>query len=478
MAQADIALMAHLMRRAGFGATRDELEAYAARGYEQTVEELLRPEEAPEALEDEDLIRRYHMDQNILLNLRSSQAYWVYRMVNTKRPLYEKMGLFWHHVFATGAAKIDYVKAILWQVDTFRRYGMGSFRDLLVRVSRDPSMIFWLDNQENHRDAVNENYGRELLELFSMGVGNYTEEDVREVSRAFTGWTVRDAPYYAARFTRGSVWPYGSLGWQFEYRDDDHDHGEKTFLGERGRFNGEDVIDIICRQPATARFIARHLYNFFVADEAQVPAWGTVPPGDPEAIDTLAEVFVASRYEVRPVLRFLFNSDFFKDSAFRRVKSPAEFVAGAARLAGGYLLPDVEDRELALEPGFMGQDLFDPPSVEGWHTGRESVNTADLVNRVNFSVMLFSDHARPGVRSIVDGVREMGPVVPPEVLVDSCADLLGPLRLSADRRQQLVEHASASGDLRFGTAEQDSDSAGRITEMLTLMVSSREYQFG
>jgi hypothetical protein len=193
MAQHDIALTAHLLRRAGFGAPRKELERYAANGYEATVEELLHPENGPSALEDEDLIRRYHVDENSLMLLESCQTYWLYRMINTRRPLEEKIALFWHGVFATGYTKLNHPKAILRQVDMFRRYGLGSFRTLLVKLSRDPAMLFWLDNKDNHRDAVNENYGRELLELFSMGVGNYTERDVRQCSHAFTGWTIHNA---------------------------------------------------------------------------------------------------------------------------------------------------------------------------------------------------------------------------------------------------------------------------------------------
>ena len=281
MQNQDIALLPHLLRRAGFGATSDELERYAAIGYEAAVEELLHPENMPPALEDEDLIRRYHVDQNGLLIVDSCQAYLVYRMVNTRRPLEEKLALFWHGIFATGYTKLNQPKAILNQIEMFRRHGLGRFRDLLIELSRDPAMIFWLDNKDNHKGAVNENYGREILELFSMGVGNYTEDDVRQCSRAFTGWTIRNAAHHTVRTAQDSVWPYGRLDWQYEYRDDDHDDGEKTFLGRQGAFDGEDVIDIICEQPATARFISRHLYNFFVADEPQVPAWDTLPPARP-----------------------------------------------------------------------------------------------------------------------------------------------------------------------------------------------------
>jgi uncharacterized protein (DUF1800 family) len=474
MAPQDIALMAHLLRRAGFGATREELERYVTKGYEATVEELLHPEDAPPALEDEDLVRRYHVDENSLMLIESCQTYWLYRMINTRRPLEEKLALFWHGVFATGYTKLNHPKAILRQIEMFRRRGLGSFRTLLVELSRDPAMLFWLDNKDNHREAVNENYGRELLELFSMGVGNYTETDVRQCSHAFTGWTIRNAALHTARVARDSVWPYGRLDWQFEYRTDDHDDTEKTFLGHRGAFNGEDIIDIICQQPATARFIARHLYNFFVADEPQVPAWPTVPPRDPEAINTLVQALVSSGYEIRPVLRVLFNADFFKNARFTKVKSPAEMVVSTVRLTGGHHFPAVEDVELALETGAMGQQLLDPPSVEGWHTGAEWINTASLMTRVNFAASRFADANQPGVRAIIERLRAQGPSLSPERLVEACLDLIGPLDVSAKTRQELLAHAAAEGDLHFGA--DGAATATRITELLQLIVAMPEYQ--
>ena len=297
-------------------------------------------------------------------------------MINTRRPLEEKVALFWHGVFATAYFKLNQPKAILNQVEMFRRYGMGSFQTLLVQISRDPAMIFWLDNKDNHRDEPNENFGRELLELFSMGVGNYTEQDVFEASRAFTGWTIHNAGLHAARVSRDSVWPFGRLDWQFEYRDEDHDDTETSFLGHTGNFNGEDVIDIICRQEATARFLCRHLYNFFVADEAQVPAWETVPPRDPRAIQTMMDAYFDSGYEVRSVLRVMFNSGFFKDAVFQKIKSPTELIVGTARMAGGYRFPGLEDSDLAVKALYMGQSLLNPPSVEGWHTGVEGYTPA------------------------------------------------------------------------------------------------------
>ena len=475
MSDSNLALMAHLLRRAGFGASRQDVEKYAAQGYEATVEELLHPDDANPALEDEDLIRRYHIDQNSLIYVESCQAYWLYRMINTRRPLEEKLALFWHHVFATGYTKLNQPKAILKQVEMFRRHGLGSFRDLLVHISRDPAMIFWLDNKDNHKDAVNENYGREILELFSMGVGNYTEDDVRQCSRAFTGWTIRNAPLHASRVSRDSVWPYGRLDWQFEYLPEDHDHGEKSFLGERGDFDGEDVIDIICANPATARFLARHLYNFFVEDEAQVPAWQTVPPGNPEAIDVIAAELLSSGYDMRATLRVLFNSDFFKQSAFRRVKSPVEMVVGSARMSGSFRFPEVEDISLGYQSNFMGQSILDPPSVEGWHTGAEWVNTAALVNRINFAVDLFSDEDKPGVRYIIESIRAQGNLSPKQ-FVEECLDMMGGITPSDRTRRELNDHASASGDLRFDIASNQAESTRRILEMMQLIASTREFQ--
>ena len=219
------------------------------------------------------------------------------------------MALFWHHVFATGNSKVDNDNHLITQVEMFRDHGMGNYRELLVRIAQSPAMIYWLDNQENHKRSPNENWGRELLELFSLGVGHYTETDVFECARAFTGWTI------GAKIPRQ---PHHRFSWSYEFRPEEHDYGEKTFLGHTGPFDGEDIIDIILQQPACPRFIVRHLYNFFVADEAQVPAWSITPPRDPAAIELLAQTFVNSGFELKPVLRALFLSDFFKEARFAR----------------------------------------------------------------------------------------------------------------------------------------------------------------
>ena len=466
MADKDIALMAHLMRRAGFGATRGELETRVAIGYEATVEELLDPE-SQEPVDLYDLLRYQPWTWKPGTIQGMGHASWVYRMINTKAPLQEKIALFWHGVFATGVSKVDHWDEIVDMVDMLREKGMGSYRDLLLEVAKNPAIIYWLDNNENHADAVNENWGRELLELFSMGVGNYTEDDVRQCSRAFTGWTITPK---LPRF------PMGRFDWFFEYREDDHDDGEQTFLGHTGRFNGDDVIDIICRQPATAQFISRHLYNFFVADEPQVPAWSVTPPRDPDAIETLAVAFTENEYDIRSVLRVLFNSDFFKEASFARLKSPAEVVVGTLRMVGGSDFPAPGLGNLARQTGYMGQDLMNPPSVEGWHTGPEWINSGSLMRRTNFFADLVGDIDRPGIQDIIGRLKAQGDLSP-EGFVDACLDLMGPLEIDQNARVELVDHASEDGSLGWGGEHESESSSRRIGEMLQLIVSLREYQF-
>ena len=469
MAEKDeLALMAHLMRRAGFGATREELEKRVAKGYEATVEELISPPpEDPAGEAGPQAVMLRYEPWGLLPGGEAApgQAMWMFSMINSQTPLVEKMALFWHHVFATGNAKVDNGNVLNEQIDMFREYGLGNYRELLVKVARDPAMIFWLDNNENHRDAVNENWGRELLELFSMGVGNYTEIDVREASRAFTGWT--KAPN-VPRF------PYGRFPWYFEYREEDHDDTEKTFLGQTGNFNGEDIIDIIVKEPATSRFICRHLYNFFVADEVQVPAWTIEPARDEEALETMVTAFEESGYDVRSVLRTMFNSQFFKEARFSKIKSPAEVVAGTFRLVGDWQLPRPGIMYIALQPKYMGQAIQDPPSVEGWSTGKEWINSGSLLARVNFVADHLANTSLPGVKSIIADMKAEG-VTTPEQLVAASLDHMGYLELADKTKEQLIEYAKSSGNLDWS----DEAAAGaRIGEILAMVGATTEYQFG
>jgi uncharacterized protein (DUF1800 family) len=467
-----IPLMAHLMRRAGFGAPREELEARVAKGYEATVEELLDPEAHGVPGIDESIIYRHNPGfQNPGGVSMVGQGHWVYRMVNSPRPLEEKMALFWHHVFATGNAKIDSMNQMQIQIAMFRRCGLGSYKDLLVEVSKDPAMIFWLDNNQNHKGAPNENWGRELLELFSMGQGNYTETDVKEVSRAFTGWTI------SAKLPR---MPYNRFAWDFEYRPEDHDDSEKVFLGHKGRFNGQDIIDIVVRQPATVRFIARHLYNFFVADEVQVPSWQDVAPRNPAAINIIGEALVSSGFDMRSTLRVIFNADFFKDESawYAKVKSPAELVVSTLKLVGEHTSPKPGISDIGVEVANQGQGLLDPPSVEGWHTGQEWIDSGSLTRRINFVADRVGDTNLAGVQLILQRLAQREETTAEE-FVETCLDLMGPVEVGEKTRSELVSHAEKGGPLKRGETEEDKIAfTGRVAEMLQLVAATREYQFG
>ena len=354
------------------------------------------------------------------------------------------------------------------QLDMFRRDGLGSFANLLLGLSRDPSMVFYLDNCMSHNGAINENWGRELLELFSMGVGmdgdaNYSEDDVKEAARAFTGWTITNAiPRY----------PYGRYDSHFIYNPYDHDNEEKTFLGETGNLNGEDIVSIIAKQPATARFIARHLYNFFVADDVQVPAWQNTPPQDPELIKMLEDEYFSSGYDLRSMLRVLFNSDSFKNARFAKVKSPTEVVIGTMRLVDDFKTPKLGLHALASNIRYMGQDLMNPPTVEGWHTGREWIDSGTLVERINFAADQVGNTSLPGVRAIVDRLSSEG-IDTPDQLVRRCLDMLGAYELPEETYTQLIDHVQKGGALQPGT----DDYGERVAQMLQLIVSTQEYQF-
>ena len=463
MVNPDRALIAHLMRRAGFGVTGEELETLSLRPYEDIVEDLLHPERFEPV--DEAVLSRYY--GTLWEDPISAAAVWLYRMANTRRPLEEKTALFWHHVFATGNLKCEHPVSMINQIEMFRRFGLSDMRTLLVELSKDPAMIYWLDNNENHKGEPNENYGRELLELFSMGVGNYTETDIKMAARAFTGWTfTQPVPLY----------PHGRYPSEFAYREEDHDDSVKVFLGETGRLNGEDIVDIIVRQPAAARFISRHMYNFFVADEPQVPAWDATPPQDPAAVDALIQAYRDSNGNIRAVLRVLFNSDFFKEARYRRVKCPAELVAGLVKLTGIYRFPDLGIARLANATTVMGQTLMNPPTVEGWHTGREWIDGGTLTERVNFSAELIGDASKPGIASLIDRVCS-GRRLSPEDVLDRCLEELGPVELSDQTKTALIRHAEEAGEITFDTEADREAASARVARILQLIVATKEYQF-
>jgi len=470
--------MAHLMRRVGFGVTQRELDELEKMEYDQVVDSVLDPG-LSNHLSDE-LVLRYHTEVHEQRAGPWSAKQWLYRMVTTETPIVEKIALFWHGIFATGYAKTNQARALSVQIDMFRRFGLGKFDTLLEELAKDPAMIIWLDNQDNHDGAINENFGREILELFSMGIGNYTEEDIKECSRAFTGWTLKNAEYMSVRAMKDSIWPYGRISWHYEYRENDHDAGQKTFLGETGEFNGDDIIQIISKQPAAADFISRHLYDFFVADEVPVPQWPYTPPRDPEAIQTLSDAYLNSDHNITEMLRVLFKSEFFRNSRFERVRCPAEYVAGCLRTSNVISRPTLLMNEAVSVMEYMGQSLLNPPSVEGWHEGKEWINSGSIVERVNFAYDVWHNSESPEVIDITNRLSNDGDL-DPVTAVEICLDFMGPLVFTENAtKQAIIDHISKDGTIEFG--EKFSETRGlaekRIAEILALIASSKEYQRG
>ncbi|MBM3934118.1 MAG: DUF1800 domain-containing protein [SAR202 cluster bacterium] len=461
MADAGLALYAHLMRRAGFGYRIGDLEKMAEKGYEQCVEDLLHPERFPDI--EVDLLERYYGTGNLGWSYQ-----WWHRMINSPRHLHEKMTLFWHHLFATGDSKASHTPSAHGQIDTFRRVALSDFRTLLTELSKDPAMIFWLDNNENLKEEPNENYGRELLELFSMGVGNYTEQDVKAAAQAFTGWTL-------ATPIPGAGSRYGGYPSRFVYRDEEHNYGVKTFLGETGRFNGEDIIDIVCRQPATSRFLARHLYSFFVEDEPPVSAWNEIPPKNVRAIEQLAEVFAETNGDIKAVLRTIFNSEWFKQAEFKRVKSPVELVTGVLKLVGTYRGPDPDFADYFGQAGHMGQSLLNPLTVEGWPNGTGWIDGGTLNMRVNFAVNEVSDASKPGIQQMIARLEAESPVQPDD-FVSRCIEYVGPAPIRGETRLGLLNAAMRDGPLDFKDESKRKFNEALVSRMVQLVVSTREYQ--
>ncbi len=297
------------------------------------------------------------------LEVRRAAQWWANRMLITRRPLEEKLALFWHGHFATSDTKLRDYRKSLKQLALFHQHGSGSFRDLLIGVAKDPAMLVYLDARENIKGSPNENFGREILELFTMGVGNYTETDIREAARAFTGWT--------------------NDGLRFVVKPELHDDGHKTFLGRSGNFDGVEIIDIILEQPVTARFIAAKLYRYFVHDDPSA-----------ELIAELGKRFQEGGYDIGDLLRTIFVSrDFYSPPAYAtQIKSPVHLVVSTYRKLGLREIPGVPDFNTITRN--LGQELFHPPNVAGWEGGRSWVTPALLLERGNFArEVLFPDIA-------------------------------------------------------------------------------------
>jgi uncharacterized protein (DUF1800 family) len=355
--------VAHLYRRAGFGANRDELLEAERLGFEGAINLILNGKTQNDLLQeslDDDgqvAIRREKNGEEI-------RGWWIYRMIHGPHPLREKMTLFWHNHFATSIVKVQSEGVMVRQNRLLRTHALGKFGPFLQAMSKDEAMLKWLDSNSNVKGKPNENYARELMELFSLGVGNYTEKDIREAARAFTGWHTNTSGF----------WFNSSL----------HDDGTKTVFGQTGKWDGSDVVRIVLEQPAVARFIVRKLYQFFIAETA-------VPPD--AFIEPLCDGFRKSDYDIAALVKTMLTSrHFYSEHAFRqRIKSPVEFVLGAVRAV--YRLYDetsdnyspLQHRLLISRLSDMGQHLFAPPNVKGWPGARAWLNTSTVLERDNFA---------------------------------------------------------------------------------------------
>ncbi|MEX0939535.1 MAG: DUF1800 domain-containing protein [Pirellulales bacterium] len=407
-------LAAHLYRRAGFAASSAQLDEAVRCGPSEAVRLLL-----PGGAESETF--RQEIDtlvQTILAtgDSRHLAAVWVYRLLNTPEQLLEKTTLFWHGHFATSAEKVQDAELMLDQNKLFRRHALGDFAQLVHEMARDPAMLIYLDSATNRKAHPNENFARELLELFCLGEGNYTETDVQELARCFTGWEVQRGSY---RFNR--------------YQ---HDTGEKSILGQTGSFGGDEGVRVVLDQEAMPRYIVGKLIRYFVFDEPEPP---------PRLVEPLVIAFREGGLQIRPVVERILNSRlFFSMHAIgRKVRSPIELAIGLLRVVEGTANAVL----LAAELTQLGHGLFYPPSVKGWDGGRAWINSSTLLGRANLVRKLLEDEntrfsdGSLGTFLVSHGIQQ------PEELVDWLQTLLIAIPLSGAVRQRLLQvYEDTTGD--------------------------------
>jgi len=445
-------LIAHLLRRAGFGCTYDQIEKLSLMEYDDVVDLLINPEYGPP--EDQDLLDRYFIASVEARTARHADPQWTWRLAKSEKQLEEKIALFWHGLLAVGGIKLDHGLAMLEEIDLFRKYGLGKFETLLLKISEDPGMMYWLDNQNSHKDAPNENYGRELLELFSMGIdengeGSYTEDDVKTAARAFTGWASKPTP---------PPFFLGPFPMEFSFDKSDHDNTEKTFLGEKGNFNGNDIVNMVAKHPSTAKFICKRLYLYFVSETEN---W--------DEINKLSEVFLKNDGEIKKVLEAMFKSEHFKsgDIRFKKVKSPSDLVFGISRLVDKYKIPDLDSAELAINTLLMGQFLMNPPSVEGWHEGEEWIDSGSLIERINYASTEISNTNSYGVKRIIEIIKETN-ITEPDDLINRTLETLGYIDITEKSKGMIKEHLKKN---KFTNKED------KILDVLKIIVSTPDFQY-
>jgi len=421
---------AHLYRRAAFGTPPRDIEETTAsealklavdRGRDAAIEELLngaKGQDEDKISESMDFLGRHiaasggRISSGDRAALGRLQGWWLYRMLYSPHPLRERLTLFWHNHFATSVAKVRSLPLMFNQNRLLRKHALGKFPSFLLEASRDAAMIVWLDNNSNIKGSANENFAREVMELFSLGVGNYTETDIREAARAFTGWS--------------------SNGEQFVFNSAQHDFGRKTVLGQSGAWNGEDVIRIVLEQPSAARFLVRKMFRQFINDSLDPPD---------KLLEPLADQFRSSGYDIRACIATLLRSRiFFSDHAYRqRIKSPVEYVVGLVSSFNGVVSP----KDLAETMDGLGQSLFEPPNVAGWKGGKTWLNSATLVARHNLAWRLVGGtDAR--FKEKIDPARVISKLAKKDGAkqVNDLLDLLLQGDVDPQIRQKLIAHAT------------------------------------
>jgi len=386
----------HLLSRIGFAATSADIQAFAKMTRSEAADQLVKGatsvavtpalpwvDELPlSPAKRQTMSREENQAERRRSNERTFELrdWWFREMLNTPSPLTEKMTLFWHNHFATSQQKVRFAAYIYRQNSLLRRNALGNFANMLHEISRDPAMLIYLDGANSRKQQPNENFGREVMELFTLGEGNYTEKDIKEVARAFTGWSVD-------RETG-----------QFMFRKAIHDYNDKTIFGKTGNFEGDQVLDMILNRPETARFITDKLWREFVS-----------PKPDEKEVKQLAAIFQASGYNIGKLMRLILSSDAFYtlDNRATLIKSPVEFVVGTLKTF------DIETpnlRPFVLTAALLGQNVFAPPNVKGWPGGEAWINTATLLGRKQLLDRLFRNEDRMEVtmRAMDDMAARMG----------------------------------------------------------------------
>jgi len=360
--------VAHLYRRAAFGATWAELEEGVKLGPQKCVDRILSGA-GPGTIREQDFASMARTAVSAGSD-RNLQGWWIFRMLAGGHPLVERLTLFWHDHFATSQDKVANLALMHDQNQLFRKFALGRFWDrdtggLLLTMSRDPAMLIWLDSNSNRRAAPNENYAREVMELFALGIGRYTEKDIQEAARAFTGWFVNKN--------------------QFRFVNSEHDAGEKTVLGKKGNWDGVDVVRIVAEQPAAAEFLIGKLYRHLV-NENEPPA--------PAVLAELAEGYRQREYDTRWLVETMLRSTlFFSPASFRqKITSPIDFTVGTARRLEGSRVSPVALADVCSK---LGHTLFHPPNVAGWEEGKAWINSSTLLGRSNFSQAIVASRGGP-----------------------------------------------------------------------------------